>query len=106
MKQEQNAKKSPRLSPKARWIAIGCALALVLGLGAAALLGAFGGGSRQAEIGQSASGWLPERGERARRSPEADWMEEPKWAEFPEHSDYLVFPEGAEKPVILEGAER
>lgn len=23
-----------------------------------------------------------------------DWMEEPKWAEFPEHSDYLVFPEG------------
>ena len=35
-----------------------------------------------------------------------DWMEEPKWEELPEHSDYLVFPEGAEKPVILEGAER
>ena len=51
MEQEQKAKKSPRLSPKARWIAIGCVLALVLGLGAAALLGAFGGsGSRQGAV--------------------------------------------------------
>jgi len=45
MKQEQNEKKNPKQSGLIKWIAIGCALALVLGLGLTALLGGFGGGS-------------------------------------------------------------
>ena len=51
MKQEQNEKKSPRFSKRAKWIAAACVLALILGLGTAALLGAFGGsGSRGGSV--------------------------------------------------------
>ena len=42
MKQDKQQKKNLRLSHRAKWVAAGCGLAVVVGLGAAALLGAFG----------------------------------------------------------------
>ena len=42
MKQDKQQKKNLRLSRRAKWVAAGCGLAVVVGLGAAALLGAFG----------------------------------------------------------------
>lgn len=46
MEQNVNEKKSPRKSRKVILIAAICALAVAVGLGTAALLGAFGGGNR------------------------------------------------------------
>ena len=58
MKQELKENKKPRLSRRAKWIAAACVLAAALGLGTAALLGAFGGSrSELPEVELCAATW-------------------------------------------------
>ena len=82
MRQEQNEKKTPRLSRKAKWIAAACALLAALGLGAAALLGAFGGGQQPdaLEVERVGALWP--------MAFEPEQYEEPPYTEDPTRTNY------------------